>query len=373
MISSTGVLTIDLNAIQSNWRYVSLLLKSAECAAVVKADAYGVGALEVAIALYATGCRTFFLATSEEASELRKSLAQDTNLFVLGGVKDGAESIFSHLNLIPVLYSPKDILRWIDFCDSQQVAYPCAIKIDTGMSRLGLSATEFQDFITHTAMQSWLNPVLLMSHLACADEPQHPLNISQLESFRIAIEKIKFFFPHIKTSLANSSGTFLDKKYHFDMVRIGAALYGINPQPTYSNPLSATIHLKLPVLQIRVVNAPAAVGYGAQEVVALGARLAVVAGGYADGIHRSLGLRPRGIVDGVTLSAVGRISMDTCIFDISKISSFPDYISVIDDVLTLDKLAHENKSLGYEVLTSLSRRFQRKYLLVKNNDNTPTS
>jgi alanine racemase len=149
------------------------------------------------------------------------------------------------------------------------------------------------------------------------------------------------------------------------MVRIGAALYGINPQPTSVNPLSPTINLKLPVLQIRAIIAPVSVGYGAQESVVAGSRLAVVAGGYADGIHRTLGFRPRGIADGVEVNAVGRVSMDTCIFDISPLSSSPDYISVIDHVLTLDKLMNENKFLGYEVLTSLSRRFQRNYLSVK--------
>jgi alanine racemase len=365
MISSTGILTIDLKALQSNWQYVQSLLETAECSAVVKADAYGVGALEVATVLYMAGCRTFFVATSEEAADLRQALAHDINLFVLGGVKDGAESVFAKLNLIPVLYSLKDITRWIDFCAEKKSAYPFAIKLDTGMTRLGLSDMELRDFLAHTVSRPWLNPILLMSHLACADEPGHKLNEFQLDAFCAAIKKVTPFFPNIKTSLANSSATFLDKKYHFDMVRIGAALYGINPQPALPNPLSQTINLALPVLQIKTVSTAVTVGYGARDCIAAGARLAVVAGGYADGIHRTLGARPKGVVDGIYLNAVGRVSMDSCVFDISTLSSSPDYISVIDHVLTLDRLISDNKSLGYEVLTSLSRRFQRKYLFTK--------
>lgn len=363
MISSTGILTIDLSAIQSNWLFVANMLgQKAECAAVVKADAYSVGAHEVATALYTAGCRTFYLATLHEAKEVRHALPEDAVLYVLGGVRHGAEAAFAELNLIPVLYSFKAFSQWLDFCGSQQQAFPCAIKIDTGMTRLGFTQGEFEQLLKLAPQLEFFNPVLFMSHLACADEASHPLNTEQLNNFRSAITKIKTLFPAIKTSLANSSGTFLGSEYHFDMVRIGAALYGINPQPHLLNPLLPVIDLKLPVLQTRTTERNVSVGYGAAAKVSSVARLAVVAGGYADGVHRSLGLAPKGQVDGIEVKAVGRISMDSCVFDITHITGEPAHIDVINDEMTLDYLMSVNKTLGYEVLTSLGRRFQRRYI-----------
>jgi alanine racemase len=230
------------------------------------------------------------------------------------------------------------------------------------MTRLGLDASELDQLLSVSANISHLNPVLVMSHLACADEPAHPLNNEQLERFGSAVTKIKNLYPNIKTSLANSSGTFLSDAYHFDMVRIGAALYGINPQAGTPNPLAAVIHLKLPVLQIRTTERLESVGYGAMASVTSGARLAVVAGGYADGIHRSLGLAPKGQIGGVDINAVGRVSMDSCVFDITSTEGEPNYIDVINDRLSLDYLMSINKTLGYEVLTSLGDRYQRRYI-----------
>ena len=363
MISSTGILTIDLTAIQSNWLYVSASLhEGTECAAAVKADAYGVGAVEVANALYSVGCRFFYVVTLHEAVELRAALPKDIILYVLGGVPSDMEDIFVDLNLIPVLYSRLAVTKWLAFCDLRGEAFPCALKINTGMTRLGLDALELDQFLSVTANNAYLNPVLAMSHLACADDPAHPLNNEQLERFNSAITKIKTLFPKIKTSLANSSGTFLGNAYHFDMVRIGAALYGINPQVSTPNPLAPVIHLKLPVLQIRTTEREESVGYGATASVAVATRLAVVSGGYADGIHRSLGLAPRGQVAGIDVATIGRISMDSCVFDISGIAGEPEYIDVINAGLSLDNLMSRNKFLGYELLTSLGRRYQRRYV-----------
>jgi len=362
-MSSSGILSIDLSAIQSNWHYVaSSLAANAECAAVLKANAYGVGAMEVAKAIYQRGCKTFFVVTLDEALELRGILPTDATLFVLGGLKQGSESLFVDFNLIPVLYSLKAVSRWLDFCDSQKSALPCALKLDTGMTRLGMSLDDLDVFFQQT-MSRPLNPVLFMSHLACADERDHPLNKLQLTRFTDAAIKIKAYFPSIKLSLANSSGVFLGSEYHFDMVRIGAALYGINPQRDQKNPLKSTIRLKLPVLQVRELTAAASVGYGAVGRAEANARLAVVAGGYADGIHRTLGMNPIGQIEGVEVRALGRISMDSCVFDISASPvAFPHYIDVINSDLTLDRLSSENKSLGYEVLTSLGQRYTREYL-----------
>jgi len=340
----------------------SLLREGAECAAAVKADAYGVGAVEVTNALYSVGCRSFYVVTLHEAAALRTALPKDAILYVLGGVPDGMEAAFVDLSLIPVLYSRLAVDQWLSFCELQDQAFPCALKINTGMTRLGLDDSDLDQILIVAAERPHLNPVVLMSHLACADEPQHPLNSEQLLRFNAAIKKTKALFPEIKTSLANSSGTFLGDAYHFDMVRIGAALYGINPQLAHPNPLRPVISLKLPVLQIRVTEQLESVGYGATASVTNATRLAVVAGGYADGVHRSLGLAPRGQVAGVDLGSVGRVSMDSCVFDITDITGDPLYIEVINDDLNLDYLMSANKTLGYEVLTSLGHRYQRRYI-----------
>lgn len=369
MISSTGILTINLTAVQSNWLYVSARLREgAECAAVVKANAYSLGAIEVTRALYAVGCRYFYVVTLHEAIELRSALPSDAVLYVLGGVPEGMDDIFVDFNLIPVLYSTLAVSQWLSFCVLRQQALPCALKLNTGMTRLGLDASELDQLLGSSVNITYLNPILVMSHLACADEPLHPLNNEQLERFTSAVTKIKMLFPKIKTSIANSSGTFLSDAYHFDMVRIGAALYGINPQVNKPNALAPVINLKLPVLQIRTTERSEFIGYGATASVTFGARLAVVAGGYADGIHRSLGLAPEGQIDGVDLKAAGRVSMDSCVFDITGIESNPSYIEVINDKLSLDYLISTNKTLGYEVLTSLGRRYQRHYI-VTGSDN----
>jgi alanine racemase len=362
MTSSSGILQIRLAAIQSNWRYVSARLSaSAQCAAVVKANAYGIGVSEVAPALYAAGCRHFFVVTLREAMALR-GLLPTAAIYVLGGCKLGSEMFFVDQGLVPILYSQEALLRWLRFCDSVQKAHPCVLKMDTGMTRLGLSVEDLDCLVASLRQLRWFDPIMFMSHLACADEPDHPQNDQQLEKFKEALARLRKHFPDIKASLANSSGTFLGSNYHFDMVRIGAALYGINPQPGQTNPLSPVVKLKLPVLQIRQLQTPAAIGYGATVGLEAGRRLAVVSGGYADGLNRSLGGQPIGEVDGQVVRALGRMSMDSCIFDITSIQSEDvTYIEVINDNLTLDKLIAANKSLGYEVLTSLGGRFVRQY------------
>jgi len=231
------------------------------------------------------------------------------------------------------------------------------------MTRLGIGWDELDVLSSLLAGDHNLDVALMMSHLACADEPLHPLNQLQLDRFNVVVARLQPQFPLAKLSLANSSGTFLGEQYHFDMVRIGAALYGINPQATIPNPLAAAINLRLPVLQIRTIAVESSVGYGATAPVLPARRLAVVAGGYSDGLHRSLGLSPKGQVTGVDVNAIGRISMDSCIFDITGApSEAPEFIEVINDELSLDYLIRQTKSLGYEVLTSLGRRFKRVYV-----------
>ncbi len=365
MISSnTGILTVDLEAVQANWLYLkSKLGTQTECAAVVKADAYGVGVSAVSKALYEVGCRSFYLATLDEAMELKRYLSSDVTLYILGGVQAGFEDICVNNGLIPVLYDVPTIRRWISLCEKNESAYPCVIKVDTGMNRFGLDQVETQTLLALSTDSPLLNPVLLMSHLACADIVGHPLNRIQLDRFEHLCKQFKQVFPEIKTSLANSSGVFLSKSYHFDMVRVGAALYGINPQPVNANPLRQPITLKLPLLQVKQIGQAGTVGYNAEAKISANSRLAVVAGGYADGVHRTLGHKPVGYVNGVKVASVGRISMDSCIFDITESDvEFPEFIEVINSAITLDELVAANNSLGYEILTSLGHRYRRNYL-----------
>jgi len=362
MTFSSGILQIRLTAIQANWRQVAgLLTTGAQCAAVVKANAYGVGMAKVAPAVYKAGCRYFFVATLAEAVALRQLLSEAV-IYVLGGCKPGAEPAFVEHRLIPVIYSYEMLQYWVGFCASVQEAHPCVLKMDTGMTRLGLSKIDMDQLIASLPQLPFLNPVMFMSHLACADEPGHPQNFEQLTCFKNTLSEVRRYFPLVKASLANSSGSFLGGDYHFDMVRIGAALYGINPQPGNHNPLQPVLDLKLPVLQVRVLSEPSSIGYGATLELEPGRRLAVVAGGYADGLHRTLGGQPVGDIDGIEVRAVGRMSMDSFIFDVTQASHQElKHIQVIGGRLTLDYLMSANKTLGYEVLTSLGARFNRVY------------
>jgi alanine racemase len=207
---------------------------------------------------------------------------------------------------------------------------------------------------------------LLVSHLACADEPQHPLNQIQYKKFLENTQRIKSFFPDIRFSLANSSGIFLGKDWHFDLVRPGAALYGINPIPNLPNPMEAVVKLALPIMQIRTLDEDNLIGYGGSGFLKKGSRIAVVAGGYADGLHRTLGLSPEGILNGTRVAAVGRISMDTTIFDISSVNIATEHLNshihVISEEISLEYISKKNKLLGYEILTSLGSRYKRNYL-----------
>jgi alanine racemase len=365
MPSATGILKINLTAIASNWRYMRDLAKASEVGAVVKANAYGLGAKEIVEWLYLQGCRSFFVTILDEALEIKPFIQSDARIYVLGGVRQGDEKAFFGNNLVPVIYSIEMLQRWLKFCQAQNQFLATAIKIDSGMSRFGIRYDDFlSEFNRLDAKQ--LNLVLLMSHLACADDKNHPLNQDQLSRFRTIVSEVKSKFPNVKASLANSSGIFLGEDWHFDLVRPGAALYGINPQPADVNPLRHAVSLTLPVLQVKRLHDTASVGYGANFQIEPPARLAIVAGGYADGAHRSLGLKPSGVCFGRLVSAVGRISMDSIIFDVSDVDATDEQllsssIGVIGDGLTLDDLIKKNNSLGYEVLTSLGLRYQRHY------------
>lgn len=360
------MLTIDLCAIQKNWLQLKTS-SSATIAGVIKANAYGLGAKEVGNALYEVGCREFFLASFDEAKAAREYLPADSLIYVLGGLRDIDLSELCRLNLIPVLYSVGDLNRWFVFRQAHPDVGGAVIKMNTGMTRFGLDDHELAALCADLDKLRIVNPLMLMSHLACADEAHHPLNQQQHTRFQTAVIKMKSVCPGLRASFANSSGFFLGDAWHFDLVRPGAALYGINPTPADKNPMHPVLSLSLPIVQVRRLIAEATIGYGATATLREGARVAVVAGGYADGVHRTLGLQPQGRLLGQVVKAVGRISMDSMMFDISHIDATDDElmeasIDVIGEDISLDTLMQQQGTLGYEVLTSLGSRYPRRYI-----------
>ena len=367
------MLTIDLAAIQSNWLKLHSISAGAAVAGVIKANAYGLGADLVGNALYAVGCREFFFASIDEAVAARGFLPAAAIIYVLGGVRPGYEPVLIESRLIPVLTTSSAVNRWAKINSTLGSRSPSVIKVNTGMTRFGLDLREFEELCCDINLLHTLNPSLVMSHLACADEPMHSLNAHQLDRFSGCARLIKSLIPDIRLSLANSSGIFLGEEWHFDLLRPGAALYGIDPVPDALNPMSPVVHLSLPIVQVRTLDASAAIGYGSGVSLPEGARIAVVAGGYADGLHRTVGHQPEGYLNGVLVGAVGRMSMDSTIFDISALDLPVDHlleqeIEVINSSLSLAYLSKKNASLGYEILTSLGARYQRKYLAGSNSD-----
>lgn len=360
------MLTIDLAGIQANWLYISSLSQGA-VAGVIKANAYGLGALQVGLSLYAVGCREFFVATLDEGLAARGFLPKDAVIYVLGGPRIDEEQEFIKANLIPVLSSFSQVTGWAQQNREREFVSPSAVKINTGMTRLGLDIHEFKSLCDDVVLIKMINPVLFMSHLACADNPLHPLNTSQQQKFADCAFSVRKVRPDARLSLANSSGIFLGNTWHYDLVRPGAALYGINPQPKCPNPMKQVVCLSLPIIQVRTLEEDATLGYAAEVSLSKGKRVAVVAGGYADGLHRTSGSQSEGQLCGQRVQSIGRISMDATIFDISGVQLPTEQllgksIDVINTHFTLDYLSNKNNLLGYEVLTCLGARYKRHYL-----------
>lgn len=364
-MATTGILSVDLQALCANWRAINAVVApGVAVGAVVKTNAYGLGAAPIIGALRTAGCKEFFFAIREEAQAAAQLQSPEFTRIVLGGVRPGDEPLFAEEGLVPVLFSLQDAKRWLQFCRERQTAFPCVLKVNTGMTRMGLDLAELDAFCATAT--DFFQPLYLMSHLACADEPQHPANQLQLACFKKALACVRRYFPAIKASLANSAGTLLGSEWHFDLVRPGAALYGINPAPDVPHNFKQVVCLRLPVLQVRELTSCASVGYGAEHKAGVGECLIVVAGGYADGVHRTLGAAPVALFNGYLLNAVGRISMDSCVFDVSSLPAAErpvagDYIDVLGGSLDVNTVMRRTSGLGYEILTSLGTRYQRRY------------
>ena len=360
-----AVLTIDLGAIAANWRGLRDAGRAAgrpvECAAVLKADAYGTGATIVGPRLAAEGCRQFFVAHIDEGIALRAVLP-DHPIYVLNGLLAGTEPDFVEHGLTPVLNHLGQLNAWRAAAQRYNRALDAVIHIDTGMHRLGFGPEEAQVLINERGRLRGLRLALLMSHLVVSEEPANPINGEQLSRFRTFVRAM----PGAPASLANSSGIFLGPDYHFDLLRPGAALYGINPLPGQPNPMLPTVRLDARILQTRVIDALQTVGYGAAWRSARPSRVATIALGYADGYFRNLINRTHVHVAGHRVSVIGRISMDLVTIDVTDlpedICQPGAMVEVLGEHMTADDLAEHAHTNAYEIMTALGRRYARLYI-----------
>ena len=357
-----AVLTIDLGAIRGNYRLLRSRAGKAFCGAVVKADAYGLGAVPVARALAEEGCRHFFVAHLDEGIALRPHLPASAEIFVLHGPPVDTELEFVEHHLIPVLNSTAQVAGWRQAARVVARRLPAIVQIDTGMSRLGLSPAEVGNWLGDPDFLRGIDLRYLMSHLACAERQDHPMNASQLAAFLAARKKL----PRCQASFANSSGIFLGPDYHFDLVRPGAGLYGIAPIHGAANPMQPVVTLQSRIIQTRVIERGNCVGYGATFKAEGRRRIATIATGYADGWLRSLSSCGFALIDGVRVPLVGNVSMDTCALDVTDVS--PDrvhagaYVDLISAAQPVDAVARLAGTIGYEILTSLGARYHREYV-----------
>lgn len=340
-----AVLSIDLGAVVRNWRLLGARHAPGAVAAVVKADAYGLGAVPVSLALRDAGCRHFFVAHAGEGEALRDALGDGPMVAVLNGF--GGEA---HPRLLPVLNSLADI---------RAHRGPALIQLDTGMSRLGLPPAELDGLAADPSPLAGVETLFWMTHLSCADEPDHPLNALQAERFAAACARL----PAAPCSFSNSSGLFLGPRFGSDLARPGAALYGLNPTPGQPNPMEPVVRLRAPILQLRDIAAGEAVGYGAGWTAPRPTRIATVALGYADGWPRALDGRAAGLLRGARAPMVGRVSMDLTTFDVTDIPGAApgDLVELIGPHQDPDALGAMGGTIGYEILTRLGRRFRREY------------
>jgi alanine racemase len=354
-----GVLEIDLAAIAGNWRALQAKLRpGATCAGVVKADAYGLGLRPVATALAQAGCRLFFVAQLDEGIALRACLP-DHDIAVLNGVLPGTSEDYRAHRLLPVLNDLGQMAAWRE--SDAAAARRAILHIDTGMARLGLPPDELARLASEPERLHGIDLVAVMSHLACADEPRHPLNARQLAAFRAALAVL----PSAPASLAASSGIFLGPDYHFAIARPGAAVYGVNPLPGSPNPMAQVIRLKGKIVQTRSIDRGDTVGYGATYRSDGKARIATVSVGYADGWLRSSSNRGSAVIAGQRVPIVGRISMDLITFDVSdvdpRLTRPGAEIELIGPDHGVDEVAATSGTIGYEILTALGRRYARVY------------
>lgn len=339
-------LTIDLDAVAANWAALDAKTSDhVETAAVVKADGYGLGATRVARRLLAEGVNSFFVAVASEGIAIRQAVGRESEIFVFSGhMAHDTEALRVH-DLIPLLNAPEQVAR--HFTQSQ--GHPFGIQLDTGMNRLGMEHADW-DALRSELMDA--GPRLVLSHLACADEPDHPMNAQQLRTFRDMTDGIAH-----RRSLAATGGILLGPEYHFDLVRPGIGLYGGQP----FGDATPTLRLTAPVIQTRQVRPFETVGYANGWTATVQSRIATIAAGYADGLIRAMGPKAKVFAGDVPCPVVGRVSMDLITVDVTHLDEDPDSLEIVGPHQSIDDLAEAAGTIGYEILTSLGHRYVRHY------------
>jgi alanine racemase len=375
-----AALVVDIDAIVANYGLYCEMAAPVRVAASLKADAYGLGAERVAVALAAAGCEIFFVALPCEGIALRKWLPRAC-IVVLSGADSDSAPIFVRHRLSPALNSLEQVAGWRKICASGADVEAAVLHLDTGMSRLGLSPAEVGCLAADPTLLTGVRLQCVLSHLACADAPENPMNARQRDAFVAATAALEPTIGRVAQSLANSSGAFLGRDYHFDLIRPGASLYGINPTPGYANPMQGAVRLLARILQVREIDAPQTVGYGAAHQVTGPSRIATVAIGYADGYMRSVGnvadgagvrteyggrsAVARAYIGEMPVPVVGRVSMDLITLDVT--GAAPDasrpgtLVELLGPHVAVDELAGWAGTIGYEVLTGLGSRLHRIY------------
>jgi alanine racemase len=361
METAGAILTIDLGAVRRNYRTVRSRLGQAELAGVVKADAYGLGLERVAPALAREGCRTFFVATAAEAFALR-ALLPDVGIHVFDGIQPGEEHDFAAQRILPVLNSLQQIEVWRAYALANGRKMPADIHLDTGMSRLGLDAAEQKRLSTRQDHLTGIDLDVVMSHLAVAEDPADSMNERQ----RAFFAEVANGLPGRRRSLANSSGVFLGPAFHFDLARVGVALYGANPVPGTPSPMAQVVKLQGRILQVRSVDTSRTVGYGATHRVSRPSRIATIALGYADGYPLSMSNLGIAYIDDHEIPVVGRVSMDLTTVDVTDLpeglAAPGRLVDFIGPRTSVDAVADRAQTIPYAIMTGLGRRLHRIYV-----------
>lgn len=357
-INERPVLTIDLDAVVHNYTQMVRLAAGAEVGAVVKANAYGCGIGPVSTALWASGCRTFFVATAAEGVELRSLLPQAL-IYVFAGLTCETAADYSNHNLSPILNSVAEIDLWLE---QKLPPKPIGVYLDTGMTRLGLSRADVMSTLGRLEDLAGPKSLMVMSHLACSDNHDHPMNQEQLHLFN----DLSSLLPFNSRSMANSDGVVLGPDFHFDLVRPGYALYGGSDALVTQAALHPVAHLHAPIVQVHKVDEKTSIGYGATYKIERPSRIAIVGLGYADGYSRALSNIGVGVLAGSEVPVAGRVSMDLTAFDVTDVgpdkARIGDTIELLGDHLSTERVGRLAGTLGYEVLTGLGHRYVRRYV-----------
>ncbi len=363
---ATGVILVDLAQLAANWQALAHHVAPAECGAVVKADAYGVGAARVIPALYNAGCRSFFVATLDEAAQARE-LVPSAVVYVLDGLLPGTARDLERLGVVPALTSLEDARAWSLLANNGTRAPAAALHVDTGLHRLGMGAKEVRELARDSALLQRLDIALVMSHLACADESAHPMNREQLDVFH----RLRSGLPPARASLAASDGLMLGSDFHLDLVRPGYALYGGQAAPGRSAPVAPIVRVKARILQVHDVAVGGRIGYSASYRATSPRRIATIAAGYADGVFRQASATNETEGGWVALRGkrapiVGRVSMDLITVDVTGIEDPApergDWADLVGPDLPIEMVGRAAGTIGYEVLTRLGPRFHRVYV-----------